>query len=76
MKITSMFLTNVIIDEKETKKTGLWLIFIGILSLVISLLIYLDIVTQSNKNFPTYALVIFGVIIILIGFVLQKQYFK
>ena len=76
MNIPSFLLIGTIIDEKETRKTGIGLIFIGILSLIISILILFDIIEQSNKNFPAYSLIIFGIIMIIIGEILRREYFK
>ena len=76
MNIPSFLLTSTIIDQKETRKTGIGLIFIRILSLITSILILLDIVKTSNKSITVYSLIIFGVIIIIIGEILRKEYFK
>ena len=76
MKIHPILLTGVIIDEKETRKTGIGLIFIGVISLIISLFTMADIIETSTKLYSVIFLIIFGLILVLLGGILRKGYFR
>jgi protein-S-isoprenylcysteine O-methyltransferase Ste14 len=76
MKLQNFLIINTIIDRKETKKTGIGLIFVGIISLIISFLLQFEFVKPEYASFPAFSLTIIGIILIIIGIILSKEFFK
>ncbi len=72
MKLLPLLLLNSVIDSKETRKTGIWLIFIGILSIFIYFLFVIGIIKQENTTIPPISVIIFGITMIIVGGILFK----
>ena len=75
--ITWLLSVGSIIDEKETKKTGTGLIFVGILFIIVSA--YLVIRDLRTSDFNLAYLISFfslGIILIILGEILRRGYFR
>ena len=75
--ISWLLSVGTIIDEKETKKTGIWLIFIGILFIIGA--VYVVIRDLGTSNFIwAYPISFFctGIIIVILGEILRRKYFR
>jgi len=75
--ITWLLSVGSIIDEKETKKTGTGLIFVGILFIIVSAYLFIRDLGTSDFNL-TYLISFFcvGIILIILGEILRRGYFR
>jgi len=75
--ITWLLSVGTIIDEKETKKTGLGLIFVGILFIIVSIYLIIRDCNTPNPNVAyIFSFFCIGIIIIIIGEILRRLYFR
>jgi len=74
--ITWLLSVGTIIDEKETSKTGLGLIFVGVLFIIIGF--YMVLRDFSSPDFNLIYILLFiltGIVILLVGEILRRDYF-
>jgi len=75
--ITWLLSVGTIIDEKETSKTGLGLIFVGVLFIIIGFYMVLRDFSKSDFNLIYIILFILtGFIILIVGVIFRREYFK
>ena len=74
--ITWLLSVGTIIDEKETSKTGLGLIFVGVLFIIIGFYMVLRDFSKSDFNLIYIILFILtGFIILIVGVIFRREYF-
>lgn len=75
--ITWLLSVGTIINEKETKKTGKGLIFVGVLFIIVAIYMIIRDFRAPNLNwFYTTSFFFTGIIIVILGEILRRQYFR
>lgn len=75
--ITWLLSVGTIIDNKETKKTGKGLIFVGVLFIIVTIYIFIRDFGTTNLNwFYIASFILIGIIIAILGEILRRQYFR
>ena len=72
--ITWLLSVATIIDENETKKAGLGLIFVGIIAIIISIILCIR--DWGYLNINSLSLFCIGILIIVFGVILKRGYYR